>query len=947
MSTLVDDEQVTPGWRDDPPSVAAVLVSHDGATWLPKVLASLAALNHAPAAWHAVDVSSTDGSAELLRGSFGAERITYAAAGTGFGQAIRLGLSELPRTDWIWLLHDDVTVSPGTLASLLDEATSAPDVAIVGPKIREWPSLRRLVEVGLTISGTASRETGLETGEPDAGQHDWAEDVLAVNTAGMLVRRDVWDRLGGLDPELPLFADDLDLGWRANRAGYRVRIAPAAVVFHAEASRRRVRERSAGDPPHFERRRAEMFTVLANVSTRRFAWQYVRLFFGTLLRFVGQLISRYPEGAADELLALRSIYLHPRRLKRARQWRQSTAQVPHEDVAHLFPPWWLPYQHSWDILVETVRAMVRPETVETVGRRTYFEDTEDGEEIELDAGPSIWRRRPWLTGALLLTVLAVVAGRHVMPGLSGGALLPAPDTAGGWWELVLRGADDLGLPSTALAPPYVLLLALGSVPVWFAPELLVWVLMVLGPVLAGLTAHRLARLVSSQRYARISFAMSYGFVVAAGGAIDQGRIGTVVGLVVAPVVVNVVLQLVAVPHWQTALRLGIWIAIGAAFAPVLLPMTVLAVGGVLVVRRADEQARDLLRHAGLALAVAAVLLGPWLVQRAFHPWRTWWDAGLAVSADPSLPAAVLGGWSGPGAAPGWIGVTAVLVGVLALVPALTRGEVRWAWAIGLLGLGFAVLGYLVTFDTPSGATDLVPTLALPAGIFLGAMLGAALLAAEELEFLPRRLAAGVVVLALVFPALAAVHWVVRGSDDPLRDGRSDVVPAYLAAREGSTLVVRGTLDGGVTYVVVRDGGERLGEEAMVRGSSAADELRGAVDRLLSSPSADDVATLLDTGITAVYLPGADQELATRIDSAPSLRPAGSDSPTSRVWTIDGEPGPVGQGPSWWRVGLGALQAGVWLLALVLTAPVRRRPEPEPYADEVAADEPGDERAVVA
>ncbi len=944
MSTLVDDEQVIPAWRSSPPTVAAVLVSHDGATWLPKVLSSLAGLNHAPTAWHAVDVSSTDGSAELLRRSFGAERITYAPSGTGFGQAVRLGLAELPRTDWIWLLHDDVTVTPGTLAGLLDEATSADDIAIVGPKIREWPSLRRLLEVGLTLSGTASRETGLETGEPDAGQHDWAEDVLAVNTAGMLVRRDVWDELGGLDPELPLFADDLDLGWRANRAGHRVRTAPGAVVFHAEASRRRVRERGAGDPPHHERRRAEMFTVLANVSTRRFAWQYVRLFFGSLLRFVGQLVGRNPEGAADELLALRAIYLHPARLKHARRWRQSTARRGHEDIAHLFPPWWQPYQHSWDGLIEAIRAAVRPETTETVGRRTYVEDSEDGEEPELDEGPSIWRRHPWLTATALLTIAAVLAARPLAPGLSGGALLPAPGTAGGWWDLVLRGAHDTGLPSLAFAPPYVLLLGLASVPVWFAPEILIWVLLLLAPVLAGLTAHRLARLVSSQRPARILFAVSYALVVAAGGAIDQGRLGTVVGLVVAPVIVNVALQLVTVPHWQTALRLGIWVAVGAAFAPLVLPMTVVALVVVLVARRGHEQLRELAIHVGASLGVAAVLLGPWLVQRTLHPTRLWWDAGVAVSADTSLPSAVLGGWSGPGSAPGWMGVSIVVIGVLALLPALTRDEVRWAWAVGLIGLAAAVVGHLVTYGTPSGAQDIAPTLALPSGIFLGAMLAAALLASEELEFLPRRLAAGVVVVALVFPVAAGVHWLVRGSGDPLTDSSVEIVPAYLAERNGSTLVVRGDLDDGVRYTLVRGGGQELGEEAMIRSSDTADDVRTAVDRLLSAPSADDVQVLLDAGITAVYLPDADDRLASRVDAAPSMQPAGSESPTSRVWTIEGQPGDPSRDVTWWRLGLGAVQVAVWLLALVLTAPVRRRPEPEPYDDEV--DDETDGAAVV-
>ena len=114
----MDETAATRHWLDDPPSVGAVLVAHNGARWLPKVLASFAHMFHAPTAWRVVDVGSTDGSAELLRESFGADRVVQAPAGTGFGDAVRLGLADLPATDWIWLLHDDASVLPGTLSGL-------------------------------------------------------------------------------------------------------------------------------------------------------------------------------------------------------------------------------------------------------------------------------------------------------------------------------------------------------------------------------------------------------------------------------------------------------------------------------------------------------------------------------------------------------------------------------------------------------------------------------------------------------------------------------------------------------------------------------------------------------------------------------------------------------------------------------------------------------------
>ena len=126
--------------------------------------------------------------------------------------AVRAGLAALPPggdDDWIWLLHDDSAPAPDALERLLAAAATTRGPDVLGPKIREWPSLRRLLELGVTSTGTGQRETGLERGKYDQGQHDEPRDVLAVNTAGMLVRRRILERLG-LDDELPLAHTDLD-----------------------------------------------------------------------------------------------------------------------------------------------------------------------------------------------------------------------------------------------------------------------------------------------------------------------------------------------------------------------------------------------------------------------------------------------------------------------------------------------------------------------------------------------------------------------------------------------------------------------------------------------------------------------------------------------------------------------------------------------------------------
>lgn len=925
----MDETETTRRWLDDPPTVGAVLVAHNGARWLPKVLASFSHMLHAPTAWQVVDVDSTDGSADLLRQSFGADVVTHVPAGTGFGDAVREGVARLPRTDWIWLLHDDAAVLPDTLAGLLDTATSAPDIATVGPKIREWPSLRRLLEVGVTITSTGARETGLETGEPDAGQRDRPRDVLAVNTAGMLVRRDVWDELDGLDPNLPLHFDDIDFGWRVARAGHRTVTAPSAVIFHAESSRRGTRPRVPGDVPHWERRRAALYTMLVNTSVPRFLWQSVRLFISSLVRVTGLLIGKDPEAAGDELLALRSAYLHPVRLLRARRRRARTATRSQRDIGRLFPVYWLPYQHGFDVVRDTVRAVVKPEAAPSAGRRSTRPDQAPDEDDHLADEVPLLMRRPWLTVVLSLVVLSLLAGRGLLGGgLDGGALLPAPASAGGWWGLLAGGHHDVGLGSTSLAPLFALPLAVVATPVWFQPGLVVTVLMVFSVPLAALSAHRLGRLISPHRAPRIVWAVAYGLTVAATGAVAQGRLGTVVALIVLPIIVNTAWQLADRPGWQLALRLGIWIAVAAAFAPVVL---LLGVAALLVLwwSEGPRVGRQLL----IALVVPLLLLGPWLGQRALRPWRMWWEAGLPLPGAATVQDVVLGRGGGPGDAPQWLSVAVIVLALAALAPRATRPGVQRAWIAALIGLAAALLGTLVTYSTPGSPADVTPWVGVPAALWIAGLSTAVLLAAPAAVHWQRPALAAAVVVALVMPLGTGVWWLARGMSDPVDDVRRSVVPAFLADRPGDTLVVTGSIASGVEYDVVHGEGPFLGQEALAPSSSASAQVSGALRRLLAQSTAPQVETLAAAGIGAIYAPRADADLARRIDATPLLEPSGSDDPDSRVWTLVPRPDLTQPSAPWWHRLVAGGQVLLWLAAIILTAPVRRRTDPEPLADE--------------
>ena len=317
--------------------VTAVIVAHDGAAWLPRVAEALLGQTRPVQRVVAVDTGSRDRSgavlAELLGRSvvFGMDRRTgygaavaqalrHRAANTTRPRAGRLAQGE--RTEWVWLLHDDCEPAPDALEQLLRGAAEAPGAAVLGPKVMDWADRRVLLEAGVTIDRAGRRITGIEPREVDQGQHDGDRDVLAVSSAGMLVRRDVWDQVGGFDPAMPLFRDDVDFCWRVHAAGHRVRVVTDAVVYHLEATARNRRAASAAPRPRRMDRRNALLTLLANLpAAARRSPRWPATWCCPPCARCSSCWPSGPRAALDEFAGVGSVLGHPLRLLAARRRR--------------------------------------------------------------------------------------------------------------------------------------------------------------------------------------------------------------------------------------------------------------------------------------------------------------------------------------------------------------------------------------------------------------------------------------------------------------------------------------------------------------------------------------------------------------------------------------------------------------------------------------------------
>ncbi len=406
----------------------------------------------------AVDTGSRDRSGAVLAGLlgrsvvFGMDRTT--GYGAAVGQALRhraanthvpgpAGLPQGDRVEWVWLLHDDCEPAPDALEQLLLGAAETRSAAVLGPKVMDWADRRVLLETGVTIDGAGRRITGVEPREVDQGQHDGDRDVLAVGSAGMLVRRDVWDQVGGFDPAMALFREDVNFCWRVHAAGYRVRVITDAVVYHLEASARNRRVASAAPRPQRTDRRNALLTLLTNLPT----WPACTALIGnltlTVLRTLLFLLAKRPGAALDETMAFGWIAGHPLRVLSARRRRARGRRAAYGSLRRE-----LPRGRSVMRLAEFVSSALSKSTqLDTAGSHHATDDPNDDDTLLVDTGFA--QRILTNPGVLLfvgLSLIALIAGRSLLGSgpLGGGALLPAWGGASGLWHEYLAGFHPAG-----------------------------------------------------------------------------------------------------------------------------------------------------------------------------------------------------------------------------------------------------------------------------------------------------------------------------------------------------------------------------------------------------------------------------------------------------------------------------------------------------------------------
>ncbi len=157
-------------------------------------------------------------------------------SGMGIPAAFNLGCnSALGRNaDFVFLCQGGSTVEANALGKLVRVAQRDPEAGILAPKILSYERQDHIWSIGAQFRKFPPSIKTIGLGQRDDKRFTESREVEFAVSSGLLVKREVFERIGLFDPGYRFYYEDVDFSKRARKAGFRIRFAPEAKMYHKE-----------------------------------------------------------------------------------------------------------------------------------------------------------------------------------------------------------------------------------------------------------------------------------------------------------------------------------------------------------------------------------------------------------------------------------------------------------------------------------------------------------------------------------------------------------------------------------------------------------------------------------------------------------------------------------------------------------------------------------------
>jgi GT2 family glycosyltransferase len=304
------------------PSVSVVIVNFNGRDLLRQCLSTLLDTDYPNFDVVVVDNASTDGSIREIKNYLGSDsrvKIVKSRENVGHSEGCNIG-ARMTDGRYIVFLDSDIEFdSKDWLSELVKVMENDDSVGLAQAKIVLSEDKRCLDYVCVAVDALGTWATTYGSTEDRFKE---ALEILAASSGCCIIRRDVFNQVGGFDSDYFIYDDDTDLSLRARLLGHKVMFVPSALVVHRSGILRGV----SGTMLYYSSKN-RLRTVLKNYELRNVWWRFSVLAFFTFLVSMGFFAVKKHDEAKATLRGLINPIKDLREIWRKRLTFQSKRRV--------------------------------------------------------------------------------------------------------------------------------------------------------------------------------------------------------------------------------------------------------------------------------------------------------------------------------------------------------------------------------------------------------------------------------------------------------------------------------------------------------------------------------------------------------------------------------------------------------------------------------------------
>lgn len=219
------------------PGVATVILNYNGRDFLQRFIPFFKSSTYVNQKLYVIDNASTDGSVKWLRAKYPDVEVIVLPENLGYAGGYNAGLAKID-AQYYALVNSDIEITPQWLDPVIAMMESDKSIAAVQPKILN-EARRNYFEYAGAAGGMMDalgypfcRGRMLQKTERDVAQYDDPEILFWASGAALVVRRDAFRDAGGFDADYFAHQEEIDLSWRLQLMGHKIKSCPASVVYH-------------------------------------------------------------------------------------------------------------------------------------------------------------------------------------------------------------------------------------------------------------------------------------------------------------------------------------------------------------------------------------------------------------------------------------------------------------------------------------------------------------------------------------------------------------------------------------------------------------------------------------------------------------------------------------------------------------------------------------------